>query len=342
MQKSQDEPKSKRIKAVALCSGGLDSAIAAKIIQDQEIDVFGINFHSPFCICNSKSHSYQCGAVFFAQKIGIPIKIIPKGDDYLEIIRHPRFGYGKGMNPCVDCRIHILQKAADYAKEIGATFLITGEVLGQRPKSQTMAAIKKIDEESGLKGSILRPLSAKLFPETEVEQAGIVNRNALYDIQGRRRNILVELGRQHNLIRQYCATGGCLLTDKAFSRKLKDYFDHHTTISMSDMKYLKIGRHFRFNGTKFIVGRNESENKMLKEWMRENDYLLELKETPGPSTLIEGPVNKGDLEIGGQLTLYYSDSNQSQEVLLIYSSENDMLEVPISLHEGFNPKANQI
>ena len=173
--KSDNNPDEKpKHRAVVLMSGGLDSAIAAKLIKDQGIEIFGLNFHSPFCICNTQSKNNQCGAAFFGKKVDIPIKIVSKGNDYLEIIKNPKFGYGKNLNPCIDCRIHILKKAKEYADEIGAEFLITGDVLGQRPKSQTMRALKTIEKESCLDGLILRPLSAHLLPETIAEKKNIV------------------------------------------------------------------------------------------------------------------------------------------------------------------------
>lgn len=302
----------KPIKAVVLLSGGLDSAIAAKMILDQGIDVYGINFHSPFCLCNSKGTSYECGALFFAQRIGIPIKMVSKGDDFLEVIAKPRYGYGKNINPCIDCRIHILHIAKKYAEEIGAKFLITGEVLGQRPKSQTLKAIQIIEKESGWEGFILHPLSAKLLPPTKVEELGYVDRSKLLQIQGRRRNIQVELGQQYKLIRQYCASGGCLLTDANFAAKLRDYFANTPRMKMDEMKFLKIGRHFRFKGTKIIIGREEQENKFLKSWARSNDVLIEVKNCKGPTTLVESATSQDILEFAAQATLYYADSEDNK------------------------------
>ncbi|MCP2604965.1 7-cyano-7-deazaguanine synthase, partial [Candidatus Aminicenantes bacterium AH-873-B07] len=157
------------MKALALLSGGLDSTLAVKLVLEQGIDVIAIKFTSPFCLCNQKG---KCYAIEVAKKFDIPIKVINKGKEYLKIIKNPKYGYGSGMNPCIDCRIFMLRKAKKYAKELGAKFIFTGEVLNERPMSQHFKALKIIEKEAGLKGKIVRPLSAKLLPKTEAEKKG--------------------------------------------------------------------------------------------------------------------------------------------------------------------------
>lgn len=310
------------IKAIALISGGLDSAIATKLIIDQGIKVEALNFHSPFCTCSSNSKFNQCGATYFAQKLEIPIKHISKGDEYLEIVRNPKFGYGKNINPCIDCRIHILEKTKEHMKDIGAEFIITGEVLGQRPKSQMLHALKTIEKTADLEGKIIRPLSAQLLSPTEMELNGILDRSKLLGIQGRRRNIQVQLGKDYKLIEQYCAGGGCRLTDRNFARKLRDYFQYHQKSKMSDMKFLKIGRHFRFMDTKFIVGRDEGENNCLLSWARKDDVLLFLKDIIGPTILVEQPNTTQILEFAAQIAVRYSGSNEIENLIKIESKNN--------------------
>ncbi|MHA1648251.1 MAG: hypothetical protein ACTSVL_11805 [Promethearchaeota archaeon] len=309
----------KEIKAIALISGGLDSAIATKLIIDQGIKVEALNFHSPFCTCSSNSKYNQCGATYFAQKLEIPIKHISKGDDYLEIVRNPKFGYGKNINPSIECRIHILEKTKEYMKEIGAKFIITGEVLGQRPKSQMLHALKTIEKTAELEGKIIRPLSAQLLSPTEMEIEGIIDRAKLLGIQGRRRNIQVQLGRDFKLIEQYCASGGCRLTDKNFARKLRDYFQYHQKSKMSDMKFLKIGRHFRFLDAKIIVGRDEGENDCLLSWARPDDVILYLKDITGPTLLVEHPESMEILEFAAKMAVKYSGSNDIEHSIKIES-----------------------
>ncbi|MBI4650490.1 hypothetical protein HY745_04230 [Candidatus Desantisbacteria bacterium] len=208
-------------KAIALLSGGLDSTIAIKILLDQGIEIEAVNFMSPFCTCDRKD-GCRHEAKHMSQVLNIPLKMFSTGLEYIEVIKYPRFGYGKNLNPCIDCRIFMLNKAKKYMDESGANFLITGEVLGQRPKSQRKDALAIIDRETGLKGLILRPLSAKLLAPTIPEQEGIVDRKQLLAIEGRGRKDQIALAEKHKINDYLCAGGGCLLTDKNFVVKLKD------------------------------------------------------------------------------------------------------------------------
>jgi tRNA-specific 2-thiouridylase len=327
---SKNKPK----KAVAMMSSGLDSPLAAKLIADQGFEVHALHFHAPYIDCKSKSEGDICGAGKHAENLDIPIKYDHHGDDFLEIIKNPKFGYGKNMNPCIDCRIYILKKAKKYMEEIGAEFIVTGEVLGQRPKSQNITAMKIVEKESGLENKLLRPLSAKVLDETELEKSGLVDRNKLLDIQGRRRLKQVELGREYKLVEDYCAGGGCLLTDKNFSRKLKDYLAHTENPTMKDLKWLKVGRHFRYDGKKIICGRNESENNLITEWAGPEDLLLDIKDIMGP-TLIIFNINK-NADDTNQLSV---EKNKfpliefASQILIRYS-DSDVLENHITLNQN--------
>ncbi|UCE96119.1 MAG: hypothetical protein JSV51_00455, partial [Candidatus Bathyarchaeota archaeon] len=201
------------MKALALLSGGLDSTLAVKLIQQQGIDVAAINFTSPFCLCGKGG----CGAAKVAEQLKIPLKTINVGNDYLKILRNPKHGYGKNMNPCIDCRIFMFKRAKEFAKEVGASFIITGEVLNERPMSQRRKALDLIEEEAGLKGQVLRPLSAKLLPATEGERKGWFDRRKLLDIRGRSRKRQIELANEFTLKDYPCPAGGCLLTYKEFA-----------------------------------------------------------------------------------------------------------------------------
>jgi tRNA U34 2-thiouridine synthase MnmA/TrmU len=255
----------KRRKAIALLSGGLDSTLAVKMMLDMGIEVEALNFTSPFCTCTGKKSGCKSEAVRVAQEFDIPIKVVHKGLDYLEIIRNPRHGYGKGVNPCVDCRIYLLRKAKEYLQESGADFIITGEVLGQRPMSQRRDTLRVIERESGLEGLLLRPLSAQHFEPTIPEKEGWVDRDKLLAIKGRSRKDLFTLADELDVKNYPCPAGGCLLTELSFVPKVKDVFDHSDELNLRDFRLLKIGRHFRIGDqSKVIIGRNESDNDLLE------------------------------------------------------------------------------
>ena len=280
----------KNMKALGLLSGGLDSTLAVKLILERGIDVEAINFVTPFCLCRKGG----CGASEAAKTFNIPLKMVSAGTDYLRVVRNPRFGYGKNMNPCVDCRIFMLKKAKKYAKQIGAKFIFTGEVLGQRPMSQHRGALDLIEREAGLEGKILRPLSGKLLPKTEAEEKGYINEEALRDIRGRSRKRQIEMTKEFNIVNYPCAAGGCLLTDKEFANKLRDLFQHKKRVTVKEVNLLKVGRHFRFGNNKIIVGRNEAENGVLLRAKQKTDYYFEV-----PTAEAQQPSFK-DLKQEGQ------------------------------------------
>lgn len=292
-----------KTKAVGLLSGGLDSTLAAKIIMDQGIEVYAINFTSPFCTCTPKSAG--CAAVITAARElgGIPLRRVALKDEYLEIVRNPRFGYGSGMNPCIDCRVEKIRRAGEYMREIGASFLFTGEVLGQRPMSQHRKALRIIDENSGLKGHILRPLSAHCFEPTIPEERGLVDRNRLLGIRGRSRKDQMALATEKGIRDYPCPAGGCLLTDKNFADRLRDYFEHTESPSIKDMPLLRVGRHFRLKtGGKIVVARNEAEGRALRNLSTEQDHLLIPRNFSGPVVLLQGQ----DIEAAAEKLLHYT------------------------------------
>src|SRR3989338_10559001 len=200
-------------KAVALLSGGLDSTLAIKLMLEQGVEVHALNFLTVFCTCTSKGCRHQATKV--AEEFKVPIKVMNITEEYMEVVKNPKYPRGRNMNPCIDCRIFTFKKAKGFMDEIGASFVITGEVTGQRPMSQRKQAIMAIEKESGLKGLIVRPLSAKFFEPTVPEKEGIINRNRLLDIQGRRRSRQIDLAKAIGINDYPCPAGGCLLTDKS-------------------------------------------------------------------------------------------------------------------------------
>jgi tRNA U34 2-thiouridine synthase MnmA/TrmU len=301
------------VRAVALLSGGLDSTLAVKLMLDQGIDVFALTFTSPFC---GRNCHVECEAVKVAKKYGIPIKIVDKGLEYLRVIRNPKHGYGSGVNPCIDCRIFMLKKAKQYAREIGASFIFTGEVLGERPMSQHKRAFEIIEQESGLRGKILRPLSARLLPPTEAELKGWVDRSKLLAISGRSRRPQIELAKALDITDYPTPAGGCLLTNKEFAARLRDLFAHRMRIRLRDVLMLKVGRHFRLNKNKIVVGRNKEENKILLSFDDGHLTYLEVPNFGSPVTVLDGKFNKKALLVAARLTARYSDAKDP--VLVTY------------------------
>lgn len=291
------------MKALALLSGGLDSTLAVKMILEQGISVEAVNFVTPFCLCRKGG----CGAFEAAKAFDVPLKVFSVGADYLRVVRNPKFGYGKNLNPCVDCRIFMLKRAKRYAREIGAKFIFTGEVLGQRPMSQHKQVLGIIEREAGLKGKIVRPLSAKLLPKTEAEQMGLIDSGKLGDIEGRSRKRQIEMARQFNIVKYPCPAGGCLLTEKEFAKRLRDLFGHRKRVSVKDVNFLKVGRHFRLGKNKIIVGRDEAENGVLQRTKQVNDYYFEVPDSGSPTTVLQGPKTKKAVQIAAALTAFYSD-----------------------------------
>jgi tRNA-uridine 2-sulfurtransferase len=294
-----------RVKAISLFSGGLDSILATELVRRQGIEVVTFNVKTPFGIPKKDGTSEATQA---ATQLKVPLKVLTVEQDYLRMLRNPKHGYGKNLNPCVDCKIFILKKAKKYAKEIGADFIFTGEVLGERPMSQHYPALKLIAEESGLKDKLLRPLSAKLLPETVAEKKGLVDRNKLLDIQGRSRKPQLELAKEYEIRSYPSPAGGCLLTCEEYSKKLQDLFDNKKRLKMTDIALLRVGRHFRLGKNKIIVGRNQEENSLLSELKAKSDFYFELPDVVGPITLLQGLKTKKAIETAAQLTAFYSDA----------------------------------
>ena len=303
-------------KAVALLSGGLDSTIAIKLMLEQGVEVHALNFLTVFCTCTSKGCKHQATKV--AEEFKIPIKIMNITEEYMEVVKNPKHPRGRNMNPCIDCRIFTFKKAKEFMKEIGASFIITGEVTGQRPMSQRKQAIMTIEKESGLEGLIVRPLSAKFFEPTLPEKSGIVDREKLLDIDGRQRTRQIALAKDFGINDYPCPAGGCLLTDKCFSARIKDLFKYVPEYDISDLHLLKIGRHFRISDNlKFIVGRDEKENERLLSFSKQGDYVFDILDIPSAIGLARGKVSEKDIELIASILARYSDSN-GQSVIVSY------------------------
>lgn len=299
--------------AVALLSGGLDSMLAVKMMVEQGIELTAVHFTSPFCNCSSKNAGCGSQARRAAGTFGIPIRVVAKGMDYLQVVENPSHGYGRGMNPCIDCRIYMLRKVSGMMEELGASFVITGEVLGQRPMSQHRQAIELIDKESGLAGRILRPLSAHHFPPTRPEIEGIVDRTRLLSISGRSRKVQIALAEQLGVRDYPCPAGGCLLTDPEIAVRLQDLFAHVPGYTHRDLVLLTIGRHFRLNPSlRVILGRTQEENERLLALAVPGDTVFTPEDFRGPTALAAGDVDPvADKRIGEMIPAYSQDDLQA-------------------------------
>ncbi|MBE0569491.1 MAG: hypothetical protein IH576_02500 [Deltaproteobacteria bacterium] len=303
-----------RRKAVILLSGGLDSTLAARMIIDHGIDLYAIHFTSPFCTCDRAVNRNGAGchsqAKIVADRFGIPIKTVSKGEEYLEVIRRPIHGRGKGMNPCIDCRIFTLRKARKYMEEIGASFLVTGEVIGQRPMSQHGDAMRSIEKHSGCADIILRPLSARHLPPTLPEREGWVDREKFLAIMGRSRGEQIRLAEEWTIGDYPCPAGGCLLADRTFSVKVRDLVENDPGFGMFDVHLLKIGRHFRVGAVKAVVAKSEEENRRLESLCSGKIPVYVSGSHPGPSVALLGGDPDERMEVLSRILTRYSKADR--------------------------------
>jgi tRNA-specific 2-thiouridylase len=298
----------KKVRALGLGSGGLDSILSALLLRKQGIEVEWISFETPFFSSESARKA--------SRLTGIPLTVQNITDEYLKMLKNPACGYGKNMNPCMDCHALMFRLAGVLMKERGFDFLFSGEVVGQRLKSQTKPSLRYVEKHSGFDGYILRPLSAKRLPETIPEKEGWVKRDLLLDITGRSRNRQIKLAEEFG-IRDYPApAGGCLLTDKNYAVRLKDLFDHQDDYTESELLLLKYGRHLRLDGnTKIIVGRTRSDNvNILKLRNLKTDTLIKIKNFPGPVVIIPHGGNENIIKLAASIGVGYSKAPDNTPV----------------------------
>ncbi len=294
------------VKGLGLFSGGLDSILAARLLTDQGIAVTGITFKTPFFGLGQATEA--------AKEIGISLITRDITYRHLEMLKNPSHGYGSNMNPCIDCHALMLNEAGKLMEHEGFHFLFTGEVLNERPMSQTRNSLALVAKLSQYKEYVLRPLSARLLPETMMEKEGLVDRAKLLNIQGRSRKRQLALAEHYGIERYSAPAGGCLLTDPNFSKRLRELFEHNRTCSVQELELLRIGRHFRVEGTKVVVGRNESENQQLIKLAGKKDVLLSGEHIPGPIVLVSDGGSPAILEKAAGLCVRYSDAKNEREL----------------------------
>ena len=322
-------------KVVALLSGGLDSQLAVRMMQEQGFEVSAVAIKTPFC-------DFDCGrGCGFeirerADDLDVNLKTVYLGDEYIEMLKHPKYGRGAGFNPCVDCRAMMFGAAKKHMKEIGADFIISGEVVGQRPMSQHRKALKTIEKESKLEDVIVRPLSGRLLPATKPEKDGLIRREDLGMIRGRSRKPQLAMAKDYNIQDPPNAGGGCLLTDPGFGLRAQDLFSHIETPTINDIDLLKVGRHHRLDPeTKMVVGRNKVENETMQMLALPGDIILEVRDYVGPTTILRGDTAKKYVEFAASVTLKYSDAVGEYGLVTASGSINTECSVKVAVEDDY-------
>ncbi len=298
-----------KARALLLFSGGLDSILSAKVLTSLGIEVTALTFVSYFFNAEQAKMS--------ARENGIDLVIRDISAAHLEVVKNPLFGRGAGMNPCIDCHLLMLKVAKKVAREANYDFIATGEVLGQRPMSQNIKALQLIEKKATLVGRILRPLSAKALPETEMEKSALVRREKLLGISGRSRKEQIALAKKMGVKHYPTPAGGCILTDSEYSKKLRELLAKIRSVKKSDIDLLRIGRHFWVGRTRIVLGRNHEENLALKKLAEKSDVLVEPKDTPGPTAYVRGKRNKVVLDFVKELLLKYTKKAEPEMALKI-------------------------
>jgi len=306
------------MRAIALLSGGLDSTLAARIVLEQGVELEALNFLTLFCNCTHRGET--CLASKKAvEGLGIPLTVFNVSEEYLEVVKHPKHGYGRNVNPCIDCRIFMLRKTKAYMETSGASFIITGEVLGQRPMSQRRDAMNLIEKEAGLEGFIVRPLSAKFLPATIPEERGWVDRERFLNISGRSRKPQIKMAKEFGIRDYPCPAGGCLLTDPGFARRMRDLMAHRPDFSLNEVHLLKIGRHFRLSPSiKLVVGRHEDDNQKIQAFAQDGDLLMKALGSPGPLSLLGGWSGAEEIAKAAAITVRYGKAKDLKSVEVEY------------------------
>ncbi|MBO8158429.1 tRNA 4-thiouridine(8) synthase ThiI [Thermosyntropha sp.] len=310
------------MKAISLFSGGLDSQLAVALIQKQNIEVIALNFVTPF-------FGVKESTIKAAQNLKIELITLDISREYIgKVLKNPKYGYGKNMNPCIDCHAFMFKKAGDMMAELGASFIISGEVLGQRPMSQNKTALHIVEKLSGYKGYIVRPLSAKLLPPTIPEENGWIKREELEDISGRSRSRQKELAEKFGITEYPSPAGGCLLTEANFSRRLKKLIEKRPEAEPEEMEILKVGRHFYVKDNLLVIGRNRAENEIIQKIALQSDKLIKVTDRPGPTGIFRsftGQFNDEDLIQAASILARYSDAkNEPETNVKIYNKDGDI------------------
>ncbi|KEI17519.1 DUF814 domain-containing protein [Clostridium haemolyticum] len=321
-------------KALALISGGLDSILAAKLIKDQGIEVIGICFKSYFFGPENAKR--------MTKQIDIPLEVIDFSKEHFDMTKDPKHGHGKNMNPCIDCHAMMMRYAGELLEKFNADFIITGEVLNQRPMSQNKSSLNVVKKESGFGDKILRPLCAKVLPPTEMELNGLVHREKLMGITGRGRKVQMELAEKWGIKDYPSPAGGCKLTEPNFSIRLKDLVEHKEEISKEDIELLRFGRHFRVSkNAKIISTRTGAEAKEIKQYLSENDIAFLVKDFGGSMVIIVGNPTKEDIVFAAKVAGRYSKGKDEEKLKVIYGHYSKSYDCSIEVEPAMEDELKQ-
>ena len=294
------------MRALVLLSGGLDSLLAARLLMEQGIEVVGVSFESPFFDAARAAEG--------AEELGIELVVVDLTDELLDVIEAPKYGFGRNMNPCIDCHALMVRKASELMRKLDASFVATGEVVGQRPKSQMRYGLQAVERESGLKGYLIRPLSAKLLEPTIPEQEGWVDRSRLLGLHGRTRKPQMELAARYGITRYESPAGGCLLTDENYARVARDLRDHEG-LNAETIGLLSLGRQFRLSdNARLTVGRNHSENEQLFSLKPPGAFYLKVLGRKGPVGVLTGTPTEDDERLAASVVARYADTGEDDTV----------------------------
>lgn len=321
-------------RALAMISGGLDSILAARIIKEQGIDVIGICFKSYFF--NEKN------AQRMTEQIGIRLEVVDFSKEHFEMVKNPKHGFGKNMNPCIDCHAMMMNYAGELLKKFEADFIITGEVLNQRPMSQNKQALNTVKKESGFSDKILRPLCALNLEPTEMEKNGLVDRSKLLNISGRSRKIQMELAEKYGIKDYPSPAGGCKLTEPNYAIRLKDALTRNEDLSEKEIELLKYGRHFiSEDNTKLIVTRNGEEGEQIKSLLDENDTVFLASKFNGPTGIISGSYTEKDKELISKIVARYGKGKNEEEVEVKYGINGNQFKNSVKVKPASEEEINK-
>ena len=322
-------------KALAMVSGGLDSILAAKLIKEQGIEVIGLCFRSYFF--NEENAKRMCA------QIDIPLEVVDFSKEHFEMVKNPKYGHGKNMNPCIDCHSMMMKYSGELLKKFNADFIITGEIVNQRPMSQNKRALDTVKKESGFSDKILRPLCAKALEPTKMELEGLVDREKLLEITGRTRTTQIQLAEEWGIKDYPSPAGGCKLTEPNYSVRLKDLIENVKDIDEKDLETLRVGRHFRRSKDCIVIAtRTEIEGTQLKKLLKSDDMIFFPIQFVGAMVILRGKAEQEDIELAAKIAARYSKGKNEETVEVKYGKNNKDLNKHIMVKPASDEELNEV